>query len=441
MTARAVFEWRALPFSGDGAIAETAARRLAVAGALGSAKLTGKPPVLRFGRDELRAQGVVGVIVAGRDVLEILPKIDTVVEAGEAPVARSRLIHMLAVARDLPIAIGDRALLGLQRESLLEQLVVLFAAALADALRRGMPRRYRACEDDLPSLRGRLDVRGQFTRLAASPQALACRFDELSADTLVNQVVRAALRRLLALTGSATNERRLRELLVAYADITDIALRSIDWCRLTLGRTEERWRGLIAWSRLILSGDHQSTSGGGEAGWSLLFDMGALFERYLSRSFERALAGTGLKVVAQGGMRPCLYDEGGTGTFATMPDLLVKRGDEVVLIADAKWKRLTAKVDDPKQGLSQADVYQMMAYGLLYRCPRLLLLYPHHVGLGPDAPASARYRVGASDGVDELTVASVALDSHGATVDCIRRLVDRSIERGEAARLVQTSVI
>lgn len=441
MTARTLFEWGALPFSGEGAIAETAAKRLAAAGALGSAKLKGKPPVLRFGRDELRAQGVVGVIVAGRDVLEILPKIDAGIEAGDAPAARSRLIHMLAVARDLPIAIGDRALLQLQRESLLEQLVALFAAALVDALRRGMPRRYHARQDDLPSLRGRLNVRGQFTRLAASPQALACCFDELSADTLVNQVVRAALRRLLALTGSAANERRLRELLFAYADIADIAPRSINWGCLRLGRTEERWRELINWSRLILSGDHQSTTGGGEAGWSLLFDMGALFERYLTRSFEQAVVGASLKVVAQGGMRPCLFNEGGAGTFATMPDVLVKRGDEVVLIADAKWKRLTAKVDDPKQGVSQADVYQMMAYGVLYRCRRLLLLYPHHAGLGPIAPASARYRVGAVDGLDELAVASVGLDGHGVTVACLRELVDRSIEPVEITCLNRISAV
>lgn len=375
MTTRTLFEWRALPFSGDGAIGERAAERLATVGLLGSAKLKGKPPVLRLGRNELRAQGVVGVIVAGRNVLEILPKIDTGdIAAGESGAARSRLIHMLAVARDLPIAIGSQALLGSQRENLLEQLIALFAAALAEALRRGMPRRYWSCEDDLPSLRGRMDLRRQFTRMVATPHLLACRFDELSADILVNQVVRAALRRLLTLTGSTTNERRLRELLFAYADIADISLRSIDWSRLTLSRTEERWRGVVAWSRRILSGDHQSTTGGGEAGWSLLFDMGALFERYVTRSLEAAVAGTALKVVAQGGMRPCLYDEGGAGTFATMPDLLVKRGDEVVLIADAKWKRLTSKVDDPKQGVSQADVYQVMAYGLLYRCRRLLLV-------------------------------------------------------------------
>lgn len=422
MTGYTLFEWRALPFRGDGAIPEASARRLAVAGERASTKIKGRPPVFRFGRDELRAQGVVGVVAAGPDVLEILPKVDAG-DDGDVGTARSRLIHMLAVAHDLPVAVGDRAMLGLQRENLLEQIIGLFAGGLAEAVRRGMPRRYQSRDDDLPALRSRLDTRRQFTRLAASPQMLACRFDELSADTLVNRIMKAALRRLLALTSSPTNERLMRELLFAYADIGDLSPGAIEWSRVTLGRTEERWRGLIAWAKLLLSGEHQTTSGGGASGWSLLFDMGALFERYIARMLRRALAGTDLSLVAQGGMRPCLYDEGGVGRFATMPDLIVKRGEAVVLVADTKWKRLSARIDDPKQGVAQADVYQMMAYSRLYGCGRSLLLYPHHAGLGSTARVTSRHRVGAPDGAEVLTVASVALDDHLAVIARLRELM------------------
>ncbi|WP_294533625.1 hypothetical protein [uncultured Rhodoblastus sp.] len=41
---------------------------------------------------------------------------------------------------------------------------------------------------------------------------------------------------------------------------------------------------------------------------------------------------------------------------------------------DTKWKRISARIDDPKQGVSQGDVYQMMAYAHLYKAPRLTLL-------------------------------------------------------------------
>jgi 5-methylcytosine-specific restriction endonuclease McrBC regulatory subunit McrC len=40
-------------------------------------------------------------------------------------------------------------------------------------------------------------------------------------------------------------------------------------------------------------------------------------------------------------------------------------------VIDTKWKRISSRIDDPKQGVSQSDVYQMMAYAQLYSAPRL----------------------------------------------------------------------
>jgi 5-methylcytosine-specific restriction enzyme subunit McrC len=51
----------------------------------------------------------------------------------------------------------------------LELLIRLFCGRLTDAVRQGMPRRYLEHEDDLPSLRGRLDVTRQFSQHAVAP--------------------------------------------------------------------------------------------------------------------------------------------------------------------------------------------------------------------------------------------------------------------------------
>ena len=87
---------------------------------------------------------------------------------------------------------------------------------------------------------------------------------------------------------------------------------------------------------------------------------------------------------------------------ADLGPVFIKRGDAVVQIIDTKWKRVAARIDDPKQGVSQADVYQMMAYGRLYRCGRLTLLYPHHRQAGCDEGAIGDYRISSSDDRLEL---------------------------------------
>jgi 5-methylcytosine-specific restriction enzyme subunit McrC len=110
----------------------------------------------------------------------------------------------------------------------------------------------------------------------------------------------------------------------------------------------------------------------------------------------RLFTGTTYRVVAQGGLRFCLDElrdgEIVAGRFQTRPDIMILQGDRPVLLIDTKWKRLSSRVDDPKQGVSQSDVYQMMAYGRIYGCPKLMLLYPHHHGLEKPGEAG-RFRV------------------------------------------------
>ena len=76
------------------------------------------------------------------------------------------------------------------------------------------------------------------------------------------------------------------------------------------------------------------------------------------------------------------------------------------MVIDTKWKRMTPQIDDPKQGVSQGDVYQLMAYSQLYNCPNVMLLYPHHGELPPH-PICTRYAIGAKDSEAILSVATL----------------------------------
>lgn len=400
MIRRTILEWETIRY-GDQPyeIPAAAADRLAAVAAASPLAGRGGGGILEHGRKGLRARGVVGVIAADRCALEILPKIDFPGETGDQAKGsiRQRLVHMLAVALELKIDPGQVTALDWQRETLLEILIRLFSEKLVDAVRQGMPRRYIAHADDLPLLRGRLDIRRQFTTFAAEPSRLACRFDALTADIALNQIMKAAVARLLRIARTADNQRRLRELAFAYADISDVPILALRWERVVLDRTNDRWRELFNLARLLLGERFQTTSAGGSDGFSLLFEMNTLFEEYVARILRRALAPHGLQVVSQGGRLYCLETEDRRGLFQTKPDILIKRRGEVVQIIDTKWKRIASKIDEPKQGVSQGDVYQMMAYGQLYRCPQLTLLYPHHAGLKANEGLQALHRVASAD--------------------------------------------
>jgi 5-methylcytosine-specific restriction enzyme subunit McrC len=362
--------------------------------------------ILVDGSSRLRAQQVVGVLVAKGVSLEILPKIEGAAE--DATIRRS-LIRMLAVVFDLDISVGSAANIDWQKENLLEILIRLFSEKLFATLRQGMPRKYIGHEDDVPALRGRLDVLRQFTVLAASPQRLACRFDELSRNVALNQIMKAALIRLLAISTSAENQRKLTELLFAYEDVAIVSAKTLPWNQVFLDRTNVSWSDLLRFARLVLQDRFQSTTTGASEGISLLFEMNKLFEEFVGRILRSVLRDTGLRVHLQGPQGHALVDrQTGQRRFATRPDIVVSRDGKPVLVIDTKWKRLKGAIDDPRRGVGQADIYQMMAYGHVYDCNRLMLLYPHHHELAEQEGMAAIHQI-ANKPDDLIGIATIGL--------------------------------
>jgi 5-methylcytosine-specific restriction enzyme subunit McrC len=426
MKAYTLREWDKLTYgAGDGQIPEHFADRLAMLAQRSPFAGKGGSGVLEHGRHALRARGVVGILAANDCSLEILPKID--VGPGESvyhenAAIRKRLIHMLAVALDLKIALGAITELAWQRETLLEILIRVFCDKLTEAVRKGMPRRYVEQEDDLFALRGRLDVVRQFTKHAVNPSRLACRFDTLSEDTALNRIMKAAVTHLSRISRSSANQQRLRELSFVYADIAEVSPSNLRWDEVLIDRTNRRWHELLSMARLFLRNCYQTTTGGTGQGTALLFEMNALFEEYIGRVISRALAGSDRTVSLQGGRLFCLTaDSTERGLFQTKPDILIRRAGIVTHIIDTKWKRISSRIDDPKQGVSQADIYQMMAYAQLYHAPRLTLLYPHHPGLGGEEMIHAQHRITGHETI--LETASVDVADGGKVLDRMRRFL------------------
>lgn len=365
---------------------------------------------------EIRAQQVVGVIAASGCSLEILPKIDAAGDEGDETI-RTRLISMLDVALGLKLGEGQALAMARQKETLLDILIRLFADRLLAEARRGLPRAYMAQEEDLAALRGRMDVIRQFTQHAVRPDRLACRFDSLMPDTPLMRIMKACVLLLRRHARALQTQRRLDELRFLLAEVSDLPINALPWTQVRIDRTNRRWETLHGLAKLFLKREWQRTNHEAKAGQgiTLLFAMNDLFEAYIAALARKALRGSDLTVHSQGGLRYCLLEEGegGRARFQTTPDILIKRGSQVLMVIDTKWKLIGRNPEDKKRGVSQSDVYQMMAYARLYRCRNEMLLYPHHAGLGAEA-LEAGYEM--MEGDERLRIASVDLLPGAAAV-------------------------
>lgn len=432
---RACREWESVPIGTDGF---TRAQANALLKAAAAHPLGGRHGVriLREYRGALHAQQVVGVLSAGEVSLEILPKVDP--DARGEPVGnlRARLVHMLDVALGLDLAPGEATTIARQEHSLIDVLIRLFADRLLGEVRRGLPRQYLTCEDDLQALRGRLDVSRQFTRNAVRPDRVSCQFDALEADTPLLRVMKACTTFLAGYARSAETQRRLNELRGRLVDIPDMPTARLPWKAVRLDRSNRRWRTLFDMAQLFLRREWQATHHEANAaqGFTFLFAMDKLFESYIAEGLRRALASNDVEVVSQGGFRNCLgpWNEEADcrgDVFRTMPDILLRRDNRTIAVIDTKWKPLRRDDADRKHGIAQSDIYQLMAYARIYECQRLMLLYPAVPGAG----SSEKGHFGMARGRERLSVSTIdvaGISSNGTghleVVSALRTLVHQA---------------
>lgn len=120
-----------------------------------------------------------------------------------------------------------------------------------------------------------------------------------------------------------------------------------------------------------------TTFSGDDYARALLFPMEKVFEAYVADNMKRVMRGTGWNISTQD-KGHYLFTE--PKRFALRPDIVMTHDDYPPIILDTKWKRLT---DNARKnyGISQADMYQMYAYGKKYNTSEIWLLYPKNEGL------------------------------------------------------------
>jgi 5-methylcytosine-specific restriction enzyme subunit McrC len=106
--------------------------------------------------------------------------------------------------------------------------------------------------------------------------------------------------------------------------------------------------------------------------FAFLLPMEYVFEDFIFGFIEKELKE--VRAVSQG--KSIHLDE--SKTFALKPDLFIQSGDQS-FIADTKYKIVYSDESDPKKGISQTDLYQMLAYSVRFNVEHINLYYPDTV--------------------------------------------------------------
>ncbi len=329
---------------------------------------------LKLGQNKLhkylQAQNYVGVIQTKSGVtIEILPKI---AKNKDDDKSKKILIKMLKTLRKSPFKNFNTANLKSSNLPLLEIFITMFLVELEKLIQKGIKSDYIDREENLGFLKGKLKVKEHMKKNFIHKERFYVQYQEFIQDRVENRLIKTALEYLYKKSKANNNKKRIREFLFVFDDIKISHNIKEDFKKVRLDRQMNDYALVLQWAKTFLYSNSFSPYKGDEVAFALLFDMNLLFEDYVGHMLKK----NGLEVSLQDREHHLAYLDSSEGKFQLKPDMVVRYDDEVI-IADTKWKLLSE--DKTHQGVSQADMYQLYAYGTKYtnpQCKKMFLIYP-----------------------------------------------------------------
>jgi len=312
--------------------------------------------------ETLQAQNYVGVIqTKDGATIEILPKIQNL----DADESKNILIKMLKTLKKSPFKNCNMAHLKSSKMPLFEIFITMFLEELAKLIQKGIKSDYITKEENLKFLKGKLKINEQIKKNYIHKENFFVEYQEFLSDRVENRLIKTTLEFLYKNSKSNKNQQRIREYLFVFDGIGISHNINNDFSKLKLNRQMKDYEQTLLWCRTFLLENSFSPYKGRDIAFALLFDMNLLFESYVGHYLKKK----GLDVSLQDKGKYLVEEP---NKFALKPDMVINDKEEQ-LIADTKWKIIKSEND-----ISQADMYQLYAYGTKYiECKKLYLIYPY----------------------------------------------------------------
>ena len=310
----------------------------------------------------LRAQNYVGLIqTKDGTTIEILPKIKNLSHKE----SKNILLKMLQTLKKSPFKHFNSAQLKSEKMPLLEIFISMFLEELSLLIRKGIRSDYIQKEENLHYLKGKLSLSKQIKYNRVNQERFYVEYEEFTSDRVENRLIKTTLNYLYKKSRLNTNQQKIREFLFVFDSIGVSHSPKNDFKKIQNTREMQSYENVLLYAKTFLVENSFSPYKGSDVAFALLFDMNRLFESYLGVYLKRK------------GFNVRLQDRGkylveSHKKFALRPDIVINRGQESEVIADIKYKNILNVKD-----ISQADMYQLYAYGTKYKqTKQLYLIYP-----------------------------------------------------------------
>ena len=241
----------------------------------------------------------------------------------------------------------------------------LFAAILAKGigqqLKQGLYREYLNHKEDLPLMRGKIDMPGTIKNRIARKQVLTCEYDVLSENNLLNQILKTTVMLLIRHAKvNADYKSDLKKKMLFFSEVETVEPATIKCNTIRFQRNNQSYRMLISLCQFILEGMLLTTDQGEYKMASFVDEqrMCRLYEKFILEYYSKEYPILDVRA----SQIPWALDDGiGTLLPIMQSDITMTYGNKVLII-DAKYYAHTMQSQYDTHTLHSNNLYQIFTY-------------------------------------------------------------------------------
>ncbi len=339
-------------------------------------------PFLQFDDNQIRANNFVGFIQNGEVVIEIYPKVFrqhfSNPSENEKMLMLRHIFYWFSYCRKWNFPFNQASLDTIEIDEFPELIINLIAKQFFETISKQPLTMYQKVEEALITPRGSLNfkryINGSLSH--GNFQNIECDYEPFLFDNNVNRVIKYCSRLLMKQTKYSENLRMLQDVVFILDEVEDLHCSLHDLDKISLNTFFEDYSVLLDSCKLILSQQLYSSNTYDLSQWCLLFPMEYIFEDFLAGFLENKFS-LDWKVEYQ---KSDEYLSHNPKVFNMQHDIFLtsRHGLKRKVIIDTKYKiRQDSFKTDPKRGVAQADLYQMVSYAFKRGCTDIILVYPN----------------------------------------------------------------
>jgi 5-methylcytosine-specific restriction enzyme subunit McrC len=323
---------------------------------------------------EIRSSKYVGVIRFDGQQINLLPKIffnsEKKYSVRDISAIYNHILWWLSYCRKVKFP-KYQSSLGSIKSDFFEILIYMFAKYTRELLANSIYQQYEEVGNELSYIKGRVDTARYIDENISRGRwhKINCVYDSFEMDNKFNRIVKYVSNILFNVTGSSENRKYLREILFILDEVSDTRVTAEECLNIPFNPMFTEFETVRDYCYLFLSNSISVDYKNDLKLFAFLLPMEYVFEDFIFGFIDKEIEE--VKAISQSSSKYLDVTE----NFSLKPDLILETETKSI-IADAKYKIIYSDDIDPKNGIMQNDLYQMLAYAVRYSINEIILFYP-----------------------------------------------------------------